>query len=157
VQTLLQNLVIFSSFYNLTFVIKTHIFSDNNLANTNGEYIDACANTHSSSWPVIYYLLTALIIVSTSSIRMARAAGGADYDFIFKLVLIGDSSVGKVNIICWQILLDSIMRSNFSFRVISYYGLHVMNFVSIHNQQLELNLLINNWLSMKNEWKLKFG
>jgi len=27
---------------------------------------------------------------------MAKSGGGSDYDFIFKLVLIGDSGVGKV-------------------------------------------------------------
>src|SRR5690349_21599396 len=30
---------------------------------------------------------------------MARAGGGSDYDFIFKLLLIGDSFVGKSNLL----------------------------------------------------------
>ena len=38
------------------------------------------------------------LLISISRFRtiMTRAAGGSDYDFIFKVVLIGDSSVGKV-------------------------------------------------------------
>jgi GTPase SAR1 family protein len=59
---------------------------------------------------------------------MPKSGGGSDYDFIFKLVLIGDSSVGKSNLILrfirgeFRLNIQSTIGVEFAYRQLTIDG-----------------------------------